>query len=156
MTTIRAARPDDLERLVPLFAALARHYQQTQLAPDLLRRRIVAGLFEAIPRARLLLAEASGQGQGFLTWNTSFPGPDMGCRLVIEDLFVLPALRGLGIGQALLRAAALQARDLGAAELSWLTEAANLDAQRFYQRLGARHHDEKRVYRVATAELLKD
>lgn len=149
---VRSAVPADLERLVPLFQALAAHYAQDVPPPDAARASIARALFSAPPLAHLLLAERAGRALGFLTWNTSFPAARLGFRLVVEDLFVLAEARGRGVGRALLRALAARAPALGAAELAWTTESANLRAQDFYDALGARRLD-KVVYRIEAAAL---
>lgn len=150
---VRPAVPADLERLVPLFQALTAHYALPALSFEAARARIAQALFGQPPLARLLLAARDSRDLGFLTWNTSFPAAGLGCRVVIEDLFVLAGARGQGVGLALLRAAAREARRLGAEELSWTTEAGNRGARRFYDRVGAVAHD-KVTYRMAAAALL--
>jgi GNAT superfamily N-acetyltransferase len=150
---VRPAVPADLERLVPLFQALSAHYALPALTAEAARARLALALFGQAPRARLLLAAQGGRDLGFLTWNTSFPAAGLACRLVIEDIFVLAEARGQGVGLALLRAAAREARRLGAEELSWTTEAGNRGARRFYERIGAVARD-KVVYRMAAATLL--
>ena len=152
---VRPAIPADLERLVPLFQALTAHYALPALTAEAARARLALALFESPPRARLLLAAQHGRDLGFLTWNTSFPSARLGCRVVIEDIFVLAEARGQGVGLALLRAAAREAQRLGAEELSWTTEAGNRGARRFYDRIGAAVRD-KVVYRMAAATLLDE
>ncbi len=57
--------------------------------------------------------------------------------LFIEDLFVLPASRGQGIGTAILAYWAKQAIDRGYGRLEWRVRDGNQAAIAFYQRLGA-------------------
>jgi ribosomal protein S18 acetylase RimI-like enzyme len=149
---IRAARPGDLDALVPLFREMSLHYGEPALADAPTRARLEAALFGAQAKARLLLATEQGRALGFVSCNTSFPSPGLGSRLVVEDLFVTEAARNRGLGLRLLRAAAALAEELGAAELGWTTDPRNLAAQRFYDRLGARRV-EKVVYRIDAAAL---
>jgi GNAT superfamily N-acetyltransferase len=149
---LRAARPDDLDRLVPLFQEMAAHYGEPPLDAAVTRSRLERSLFGTPPFARLLLAVERERALAFLTCNTSFPSPGLGRRLVIEDLFVAAEARNRGLGLSLLRRAAALAEELGASELGWTTDPRNLGSQRFYDRLGARRI-EKVVYRMDAAAL---
>jgi len=151
---VRPATRDDLPALLPLVAEMQAHYADPPLPAADVRARLERALFADRPLAQLLLAEAAGAAVGLLTWNTSFPAGGLGTRLVIEDLYVAAAARNRGVGGALLRSAAATARRLGADELAWSTDPRNGDAQRFYERLGARRI-EKVIYRLA-AGLLTD
>jgi GNAT superfamily N-acetyltransferase len=57
-------------------------------------------------------------------------------RAIIEGVQVDPALRGQGIGAALVAHAEAEARARGAATLALTSNAARADAHRFYERLG--------------------
>lgn len=69
----------------------------------------------------------------YSTWN--------GRCFYLEDLYVKPEMRGNGIGLALLKATAEEARQAGAGRLDWQVLDWNVDAVRFYERIGA--HIEK-------------
>ena len=55
---------------------------------------------------------------------------------VLNDLFVAPTARRLGVGEALLTAAADHVRQLGAVRLSLNTDLQNLPAQALYESMG--------------------
>lgn len=55
----------------------------------------------------------------------------------LEDLYVEPAYRGLGIGLALIEATAAEARKAGAGRLDWQVIDWNAPAVKFYEQLGA-------------------
>ncbi len=55
----------------------------------------------------------------------------------MNDLFVEPDDRGLGVGRALIEAARDVARERGAALLEWVTAPDNYTAQRLYDSTGA-------------------
>ncbi len=152
---LRQARPDDLDRLVPLFREMAAHYGEPALDAATTRARLERSLFGTPPFARLLVAIEPERALAFLTCNTSFPSPGLGRRLVIEDLYVASAARNRGLGFSLLRRAAALAEELGATELGWTTDPKNEGAQRFYDRIGARRVG-KVVYRMDAALLRSD
>ena len=61
----------------------------------------------------------------------------LGTRVAwLEDVVLLPTVRGRGWGSALLAEVLQQAKQMGCARLSLLTDADNLGAQRFYARFG--------------------
>lgn len=57
--------------------------------------------------------------------------------LWLEDVYVTPASRRGGVATALLREVAREARRRGCARVAWAVLDWNVDAQRFYERLGA-------------------
>ncbi|CAG7987639.1 unnamed protein product [Penicillium salamii] len=52
--------------------------------------------------------------------------------LLLNDLFVDPALRGKGQGRRMIQAAADIAKEMGCLRLQWLTKHDNLNARRLY------------------------
>jgi GNAT superfamily N-acetyltransferase len=56
---------------------------------------------------------------------------------ILEDLFVAPEARGQGLADALIKACADRARELGAPVLGWTTALDNHRAQAVYNRVGA-------------------
>ena len=58
--------------------------------------------------------------------------------LVLKELFVAEACRGLGLGEALMQRVREEARDAAASSIRWTVLRSNDAAKRFYARLGAR------------------
>lgn len=56
----------------------------------------------------------------------------------LEDLYVAPAARGLGVGRALISEVAARAREAQAPALNWKTRATNQTALALYDRLATR------------------
>ena len=69
--------------------------------------------------------------------------------IYLEDLFVIPALRGHGIGKVLLSHLTRIAVERGCGRFEWSVLDWNTDAIRFYERLGAKPMDEWTVFRVS-------
>lgn len=59
----------------------------------------------------------------------------------LEELYVVPDHRGEGIGGAIMAAAMELAREREAVEMHINVDEPDVDARRFYERLGFRHHD---------------
>ncbi|WP_394842722.1 GNAT family N-acetyltransferase [Pendulispora brunnea] len=68
--------------------------------------------------------------------------------LYLEDLFVRPEFRGLGVGRVLLRELAREAVARKCAGVKWLVLDWNVDAIAFYERLGARILKEWQTVRI--------
>ncbi len=151
-TTLRAATPADIGLLLDLIRELAVYEKEPEAAkatPDLLHD----GLFGPDRRAEAVIAEHEGEPAGFAlffhnysTW-TGKPG------LYLEDLFVREAMRGKGIGKALLLHLVGIAHERGCARMEWSVLDWNRTAIDFYRSLGARPQSEWTVYRLDQAAL---
>jgi GNAT superfamily N-acetyltransferase len=151
-TTIRNATAQDVALILKFIQGLAEFEREpdavTATEADLLRDG-----FGAQPYFHCLIAEHDGRPAGFAfyffnysTW-TGRPG------LYLEDLFVNPDFRGLGIGKALLARVAAIAVEKGCPRLQWEVLDWNTPAVDFYASLGAEFLDEWRNVRM-TAEAI--
>jgi GNAT superfamily N-acetyltransferase len=137
---------------VPLVADLIRQlavFEKLEHDVVLTNELLATGLFGARPYAEAVIAEEDGLPIGFAlffhTFSTFLARPG----IYLEDLFVLPDHRGRGVGRALLGHLAHLALERGCGRLEWAVLNWNLEAIRFYERLGARPNSEWTVYRVA-------
>lgn len=150
---LRAATPGDAADLVRLIGELAEYERLTHLlevTPELLRRH----LFGDRPVAEAMVAEVAATTQnaprvvGFALYFTNFstflgrPG------LYLEDLYVKPAQRGRGVGQALLRALAALALERGCGRFEWTVLDWNTPSINFYESMGASVLPDWRICRV--------
>ena len=131
--TIRQAVLADLDAVVTLFDGYRQFYGQAsdaETARDFLQARFEHG------QSVVLLAESQGQAVGFTQLYPSFSSVSMARVFVLNDLFVSPTARRLGVGEALLTAAVDHARQLGAVRLSLTTDVQNFSAQALYESMG--------------------
>jgi GNAT superfamily N-acetyltransferase len=153
-TTIRAAVPGDVPLILEFIRALAVFEREpdavTATEADLLRDG-----FGPEPYYHCLIADYDGEPAGFAfyffnysTW-TGNPG------LYLEDLFVNPEFRGMGIGKALLARVAAIAVEKGCPRLQWEVLDWNTPAVDFYAALGANFLDEWRNVRMTGEALTK-
>lgn len=85
----------------------------------------------------------------FFTY-TSFAGLP---SLYLEDIFVRPAARGLGIGRQLLAFLARRARQRGCERMEWSVVNWNEPAMAFYKKLGAEPVNDWTVFRLPKDKL---
>lgn len=148
MYSIRPATPEDVPLILDLIRALA-EYEREPDAVKTTEADLLRDGFGPQPSFECLIAEtSSGEGAGFALyfWNYSTWRGRSGIHL--EDLFVLPRFRGLGIGKALLAKVAARAVERGCVRLQWDVLEWNQTAIDFYRGLGARFLDEWRIMRV--------
>ena len=110
--------------------------------------RLRATLFGPRPAAEVVIAELDGAPVGFALFFTNFSTFLAQPGLYLEDLFVRPEHRGLGIGQALLGRLAQLAVERGCGRFEWSVLDWNVNAIRFYERMGATVMPDWRLCRV--------
>jgi GNAT superfamily N-acetyltransferase len=134
--SIRPAAPADAALVFSLVRELA-EYERLAAQVEASEADLAAALFAENPRVFADIAEWSGEPAGFALWFYSFSTFRGRHGLYLEDLFVRPALRGRGIGRALLRRLAARCRAERLARLEWSVLDWNEPALRFYRSLGA-------------------
>ena len=105
-------------------------------------------LFGPRPHAECLIARLDGKPAGFALFFHNFSTFLGKLGIYLEDLFVYPALRGNGVGKALLVRLAAIAKERNCGRLEWSVLDWNIPAQEFYRKLGALPMDEWTVYRM--------
>jgi GNAT superfamily N-acetyltransferase len=145
--TLRDATEADLPEILRLVRDLAEYekllHEVVGTEEDFRR-----ALFTPNPRVFCTLAEREGRAVGQAIWFFNFSTFTGRPGLYVEDIFVEPAQRGLGIGEAFFRHLAARAVAEGCARMEWQVLDWNEPAIRFYRKIGARGMDEWRVQRV--------
>ncbi len=131
---MRPVKPDDLPALLALIADHA-DYERAAPVPPGLGDRLAPALFTDPPRLRCLVADDAGTLVGYATWTRDFATWTGRHYSHLDCLYLADRHRGRGLGRQLLDAVVAACGD---DEIQWQTPAWNTDAQRFYQRLGAR------------------
>ncbi|MBV9610905.1 MAG: GNAT family N-acetyltransferase [Acidobacteriaceae bacterium] len=108
-----------------------------------------ASLFGANPTAEVLLAYVDDQPAAFAVHFRNFSTFLGRSGIYLEDLFVEPAMRGRGIGTALLAYLAKLAVERGCGRLNWAVLEWNENAIGFYRRLGAVLLEQWRICRLS-------
>jgi ribosomal protein S18 acetylase RimI-like enzyme len=130
---IAAATPDDVGEAVPLFDAYRQFYRKP---PDVegARRFLFARLSKG--ESVLFLARQDGRAVGFVHLYPVFSSVQMNRLWILNDLYVTPEARKMGVARALLDRARQLATETRADWLTLETEPNNATAQRLYQSLG--------------------
>lgn len=145
---LRPAVPGDVEQILAFIRELAEYEKLShEVVAD--PAGLTAQLFGERPAAEVVMAEVDGQPAGFALFFPNFstflgqPG------LYLEDLFVRPAFRRLGLGRALMVHLAQLAVARGYGRFEWSVLDWNEPTIRFYRTLGAIGQDEWTVQRVS-------
>ena len=151
---IRAAEPGD-EALVLSFIRDLAAYEKLLDSLVASEETVRAGLFCPNPRIFCDIAEEGGEPAGFALWFYNYSTFVARHGIYLEDLFVRPRFRGLGIGKALLKHLAARAVAEGCGRLEWAVLDWNAPSIAFYESLGAVAMKEWCIYRLAGEALRK-
>ena len=141
------ATEEDLPQILFFIKALA-EYERMADCVVATEEGLRQSLFGDRPYAECVIARWKGEPAGFALFFHNFstflgrPG------IYLEDLFVDPALRGKGVGKALLRFLAHLATERNCGRLEWAVLDWNESAIGFYKSLGAEPQDDWTVFRL--------
>jgi GNAT superfamily N-acetyltransferase len=152
-TAIRSATPADVPQILAFIRALAA-YEREPDAVTATEEGLLRDGFGPRPFYSCLIAEHDGQAAGFALYFFNYSTWMGRPGIYLEDLFVPPELRGLGIGKALLQRVAAVAVDMHCPRLQWQVLDWNTPAIDFYRAMGAEFMDEWRTARI-TGEALQ-
>jgi GNAT superfamily N-acetyltransferase len=149
---IRRAGPDDIGAVFALIRELA-DYEKLTHEVEATEADIAGALFPDTPRLFCELAEWNGEVTGFAAWFINFSTFAGRPGIYLEDLFVRPAFRRNGIGQALLGHLARTCVNNGWARLQWSVLDWNTPSITFYKSLGAELMDDWTLCKVTGTAL---
>ncbi|MCZ6537288.1 MAG: GNAT family N-acetyltransferase [Gammaproteobacteria bacterium] len=150
---VRAAERKDASLILAFIRELA-DYEKLGDQVSATEEKLLASLFTEPAFAEVLIAEAvadngameaAGFALYFHNYSTFLGQPG----IFLEDLFVRPAFRGLGIGVGLLRELAKKTVERNCGRLDWMVLDWNEPAIDFYHSIGARRVDEFMPYRLS-------
>lgn len=125
---VRRASADDLDDVAELFDDYRAFYD---LPRDLAgARRFLAERFAR--QESVILVASVGRLVGFAQLYSGFSSLSMGRMVVLNDLFVAPSARRLGVANRLVDASIAHGREIGALYIELATQRTNQNAQRLY------------------------
>lgn len=124
----------DVDLLVPLFDRYMVFYRQPS-DPDRYRNFLAERLRRG--ESKVFLAyDMDGRAVGFAQNYHSFSSVSLGLVVVLNDLYVVPDVRGQGVGSQLIERSFAYAKSRGAVRVDIGTEKTNPGAQALYKRMG--------------------
>ena len=150
---IRPAVPGDAALVVQFIAALAA-YEKLSHEAKASEADIVRDLFGDNPRVFCEIAEWEGKPVGFTLWFYTYSTFQGRHGLWLEDLYVDPAMRGKGIGKALLGNLARRCVAEGLGRFEWWVLDWNEPSIDFYKSQGGIMQDEWTKVRIDGEALL--
>ncbi len=145
---VRVATRADVAVIVELIRELA-VYEKLEHLATATPARLEAELFGDRPTCECLIGERDGEPIGFALFFHNFSTYLCRKGVYLEDLFVRPTARGTGMGKLLLQRLAQIAVERDCGRFEWSVLDWNVDAQAFYQRMGATMLPDLRICRVA-------
>ena len=133
---LRPANRDDVPAILALIRALA-DYERLGHEVEADEAQLAATLFGDTPCAEVVVAEVDGEAAGFALFFHNYSTFLARPGLYLEDLFVQPRFRGMGVGRRLMAHLARLAVDRGCGRFEWSVLDWNAPAIGFYRRIGA-------------------
>jgi GNAT superfamily N-acetyltransferase len=149
---IAPARPEDAATLIGFVRELA-EFERLLNEVRIKEADLVAHLFGPRRYAEAVVAWVGEEPVGFALWFHNYSTFAGRPGLYLEDLYVRPAHRGQGHGEALIRHVARVAAERGCGRFEWSVLDWNERAIAFYTKLGAVPMADWTIYRV-TGEAL--
>ena len=149
---IRRATPGDAAAITAMIHDLALF----ERAPDqctVVETQIRSALFGDSPTLQAHVAEVDGEVAAMALWFLNFSTWDGVEGIYLEDLFVRPQFRRLGLARGLLAALANECVEHNYSRLAWAVLNWNTDAIALYQAIGGQPQSEWTTYRVSGPEL---
>jgi GNAT superfamily N-acetyltransferase len=133
---VRAIRRTDREQWTPLWRAYLDFYR----APwsDEVADATFARIFDPLEPVHALVAERGDELIGLAHYLFQRSTWLLNSQCYLQDLYVGEAVRGLGVGRALIAAVVGAAREAGAARVFWNTHETNTVARGLYDAVGQR------------------
>lgn len=149
---IRRAVPADAAAITAMIHGLA-EFERAPEQCTVIESQVSTALFQQPATLRAHVAEVDGDVAAMALWFLNFSTWDGVDGIFLEDLFVRPDFRRLGLARGLLSALAKECVDNGYTRLSWAVLNWNTDAIALYQAIGGRPQSEWTTYRLSGAEL---
>lgn len=152
MFTIIQAKPQYLAEIYTMILELAQYegiYDRIRITESQLANLLFCDKPNHFVAIALIDEKLVGLAMYNLTYHNICVNVNHG--LYVENLYVSPMFHHQGIGTALLRHVAFVAKNSNASRLEWWVSKDNLDAQRFYEKIGAEALNNWSIYKGGKA-----
>jgi GNAT superfamily N-acetyltransferase len=137
---IRPVQTQDWDQWLPLWQGYNAFYGRSGATalPEEVTRCTWARFFDACEPVHALVAQQGERLVGLAHYLFHRSTTRIGPNCYLNDLFTDEALRGQGVGRALIEAVGLRAKAGGAGSVYWQTHETNATAMRLYDRVAAK------------------
>lgn len=134
---VRGVLADDFAGWKPLWDGYNAFYGRSgpTALPDEVTRQTWSRFFDAYEPMHAAVAEHAGQIVGLVHCLLHRSTTSIAPTCYLQDLFTLEAVRGKGVGRALIEHVYEFARGAGCARVYWLTHETNATARRLYDKV---------------------
>jgi GNAT superfamily N-acetyltransferase len=135
--TVRSVAPQDFEAWLPLWLGYNKFYGRsgpTALADDI-TAMTWSRFFDAYEPVHALVAESGGELVGLTHYLYHRSTTRIAPVCYLQDLFTAEAVRGQGVGKALIEAVYEKAQAAGSTRVYWQTHKTNATAMRLYDQV---------------------
>ena len=153
MIEIKKAEEADLPLILEFIQSLA-EYERLRDSCVATEEKLRATLFSPNPSAEVIIARVDGSPMGFALFFHNYSTFLAQRGIYLEDLFVKPEARGMGVGFALLSELARITVERDCGRLEWAVLDWNQLAIDFYKRIGAVPLDDWTVFRMTGESLI--
>lgn len=144
---IRPAKKSDTNQILNLLIELA-VFEKLPL-PDLkARKRLIRDAFSKNPPFQILLAETETGIAGYSFYFFTYSSFRARKTLYLEDIFISEKFRSKGIGQLFYKEMLKIAKKNKCGRMEWMVLDWNINAIKFYDKLGAKDLKEWKIYRM--------
>ena len=150
--TISPATASDVATILGLIRQLS-VYEKLEHMVTGNEAMLTEALFGKTPSCECVIAREGDVPVGFALFFTTFSTFLCKPGVYLEDLFVIPTVRGKGVGKALLKYLAALAQQRGCGRFEWRVLDWNTPSIEFYKSLGATVMPEWHLVRMTEAEI---
>lgn len=149
---IEEATPDDVSLILSFVRELAQ-YEKSEERVKVNEKSLRANLFGARPYAHALIVYHENRPIAFAIYFFSYSSFAGQPSLYLEDIFVRPAFRDLGVGKELFAFLSRLALEHNCLRMEWAVLNWNEPAIKFYEKLGATPVRDWTVFHLAKEEM---
>ena len=142
---IRFAKKDDIEQIVKL-CELHANYEKAAFDATNKESSLLKHLFDSLPSVKCIVVEHANQLVGYATFMKQLSTWDAAYYIHLDCLFFKEEVRGNGLGTKLMEKVKVYAKSENCEVIQWHTPDFNIQAIKFYQKLGTESKTKERFY----------
>ena len=144
---IRKAKKSDSKDILRLITELA-EFEKLNPPDKSANKRLKKDAFSNNPSFKILLADNGKESIGYAFYFFTYSSFMARKTLYLEDIFVSDRYRNKGIGKMLFEKLISIAKESDCARMEWVVLDWNINAIKFYDKLGAKELKEWKTYRL--------